>query len=94
MSNVTIGMDISDKKNQLCVLDEHGEVVETPQIPNTVKKIEKYFSKYLGAPVVIEAGTHSPWISRTLTGLGCEVFVGNPRKLRFIWSNDKKERDE
>lgn len=89
--NVTIGMDISDKKNQVCMLNQYGEVIETCQVPNTVKGIEKYFGKYPDAQVIIEAGTHSPWISRTLITIGCKVLVGNPRKLRFIWQSDKKD---
>jgi transposase len=45
--------------------------------------------------VAIEAGTHSPWISRELEAMGCRVYVGNPRKLRLIWDSDDKsdERD-
>jgi transposase len=40
--------------------------------------------------VVVEAGTHSPWISRALESLGCEVLVGNARKLRAIWASKDK----
>jgi transposase len=32
--------------------------------------------------VVLEAGTHSPWISRPLRHLGHEVLVANPAALR------------
>ncbi len=42
------------------------------------------------ALVSIEAGTHSPWISRLLTELGHTVLVGNPRKLRMIYRNERK----
>ena len=41
--------------------------------------------------VALEAGTHSGWVSRLLEGLGHEVLVGNPRKLRAIWDSDKKD---
>ena len=46
--------------------------------------------KYKGAKAVIEAGTHSLWISRLLAAIGCTVLVGNPCKLRFIWESDNK----
>jgi transposase len=57
--------------------------------------VQKFVAKRPGAAVVIEAGTHSPWISRLLSGMGHEVCVGNPRKLRAIWDADDKtdERD-
>jgi hypothetical protein len=34
----------------------------------------------------IEAGTHSPWVSRVLMGCGHEVMVANARKLRLIYA--------
>jgi transposase len=42
------------------------------------------------ARVVLEAGTHSPWVSRLLTALGHETIVANPRKLRAIYANEDK----
>ncbi|MEX0842835.1 MAG: PKD domain-containing protein, partial [Gemmatimonadota bacterium] len=42
------------------------------------------------ARIVLEVGTHSPWISRLLTELGHEVVVANPRKLRLIYGNPRK----
>ena len=40
--------------------------------------------------IVIEAGTHSPWVSRLLDGFGHQVIVANPRKMRLIYLNDSK----
>jgi hypothetical protein len=39
---------------------------------------------------VLEAGTHSPWVSRLLADLGHEVLVANPRRLRLIYENENK----
>ena len=90
-----IGMDLGDKKNVIVVFDEEGNEVVKTKITNTAQQLQKFFAKHPGAAVVIEAGTHSPWISRLLTGMGHEVCVGNPRKLRAIWDADDKsdERD-
>jgi len=43
----------------------------------------------------MEVGSQSPWISRFLKGLNHEVLVANARKLRAIYTNDRKsgERD-
>src|ERR671920_453565 len=41
--------------------------------------------------IAIEAGTHSPWVSRVLEReCGHEVLVANPRKRRLIYSNKRK----
>jgi len=88
--NMTIGMDLGDKNNTVCVLDSEGEVVLKKEIVNTKEALVKFFKPYKGSLVAIEAGTHSPWISRALEGLECEVLVGNARKLRAIWSAKDK----
>ena len=40
--------------------------------------------------IAIEAGTHSPWVSRVLEECGHDVLVANARKLRLIYSNKRK----
>jgi len=93
--HITIGMDLGDKNHIAVVLDHNGNEMECIQLKNNKISLRRYFQRYLGATVAIEAGTHSPWISRLLKELGCQVYVGNPYKLRVIWdSTDKSdERD-
>jgi len=90
MRNVTIGMDLGDKKHVITILDEDGVIIKSCSLNNARASIIKYFRKYQGSTVAIEAGTHSPWISREIKALGCNVLVGNPRKLRSIWNSDDK----
>ncbi len=91
-NNITIGMDLGDRNHVVVVMDENGEQIEMKTISNTEHSLKKFFSRYHVATVAIEAGTHSPWISRLLKEIGCTVYVGNPRKLRIIWdSNDKSD---
>jgi transposase len=40
--------------------------------------------------IAIEAGTHSPWVSRLLEECAHEVLVANSRKTRLIYSNKRK----
>jgi transposase len=43
--------------------------------------------------VVLEVGTHSPWVSRLLAGLKYEVLVANPGRVRRIAGmEDKSDR--
>lgn len=91
-SNITIGMDLGDKFHIAVVFDGDGNELEISKVNNTKAGLNKFFKKYQYAKVAIEAGTHSPWISRMLTEMGLTVYVGNPRKLRVIWdSTDKSD---
>lgn len=90
MNNITIGMDLGDKNTVICVLNATGKPVKNISLENSEDVLRSFFKAYKGALVAIEAGTHSPWISRLLITMGCDVLVGNPRKLRVIWDSDKK----
>lgn len=61
---------------------------------STVATTKSGFSRFFGcnppARVVIEAGTHSPWVSALLESLGHEVIVANPRNVRLISHNKSK----
>jgi len=89
-SCITIGMDMGDKNHQVCVLDEEGKEIRSETIPNTKEGVTRFFKKYPGALVAMEAGTHTGWVSRVLEELGCTVLIGNPRKLKAIWMNTHK----
>lgn len=86
----TIGMDMGDRKHNICVIDHEGEVILRTEISNTAKSLKKYFGGREPCLVAMEAGTHSAWISRMLEEMGYDVLVGNPRKLRMIWDSDDK----
>ena len=89
---ITIGMDLGDRYNVVVVLDADGEQILCDKVVNTKVALKRFFQPYEGATVAIEAGTHSPWISRLLEEIGCQVYVGNPHKLRVIWdSTDKSD---
>lgn len=90
MKGITIGMDLGDKNHVVCVFNAAGDVVTETTVKNDRESIDTLFCKYKEATVAIEASTHSPWISRQLAKLGCDVLVGNPRKLRVIWDSDDK----
>ena len=89
--DVTVGIDLGDRHSHLCLLDTHsGEIIEESRITTTQKGFERRFSGREPMRVAIEAGTHSPWISRALEGFGHEVLVANARKLRLIHAGGSK----
>lgn len=89
--NITIGVDLGDRYSQLYTVDRRGEEVATARVRTTPAALEQWFRGQARARVVLEAGTHSPWASRLLSELGHEVLVANPRKLRLIYENDRKD---
>ena len=89
-TTLTVGLDVGDRHIQVCVLDEAGEVVEESRLLTKRAALERRFAASEPMRIVLEAGTHSPWISRLLEELGHEVLVANPRKLRLIYQNDSR----
>jgi transposase len=92
--SMTVGIDLGDKYSYLCLLDtESGEVIEEGRLRTTPEALRRRFSSEQQPPmrIAIEAGTHSPWVSRVLEHeCGHEVLVANPRKTRLIYSNKRK----
>jgi transposase len=88
----TAGLDIGDRYSYLCLIDtESGEVVEEGRLRTTPEALRRRFvSEQQRLRVAIEAGTHSPWVSRLLEECGHEVLVANPRRTRLIYANKRK----
>jgi transposase len=90
-TKMTIGLDLGDRYSYFFTLDSRGENTESGRVQTTRSALEKRFQGSEGARVVIEAGTHSPWVSRLLEEWGHEVLVANPRKLALIAENESKD---
>jgi hypothetical protein len=81
-----VRLDLGDRYIQVCILDEAGAILEESRLPNKRAALERRFSGSEPLRIVLEAGTHSPWVSRLLKELGHDVLVANPRKLRKPFS--------
>jgi transposase len=79
---VTIGIDLGDGSSAVCVVDAAGEVVRRDAVRTEEAILRRWFGGWERARVVIEAGTHSPWVSRLIESLGHEVVVANPSRMR------------
>jgi transposase len=86
----TIGLDLGDLSHYVVVLDAAGEILHEGPMLNDRVALACLLTRYPAATVALEAGTHSPWISRYLTGLGATVIVANPRKLHAISRHERK----
>ena len=91
-SKMTAGLDLGDKYSYLCLIDTaSGEVMEEGRLRTTLEAFRRRFaSEHSLMRISIEAGTHSPWVSRLLAECGHEVLVANARKLRLIYANKRK----
>jgi transposase len=78
---LTIGLDLGDRKSVVCAVDAAGTVVATQTVATTPAALTAYFRAYPAARVVLEVGTHSPWVARLLTPLVAEVLVANPSAM-------------
>ena len=87
---ITIGLDVGDRFSHYCELDEAGVVVAEGRMQTTGVVLRRHFASCARSRVVLEVGTHSPWMSRLLEELGHEVIVANARRVRMIYSNDSK----
>lgn len=88
---MTIGMDLGDKMSRYCVLDGHGEVVEEGSVGTGKKALAQKYGARRRCRIAIEAGTHSAWVSRILSGWGHEVIVANARQVQLISHSSRKD---
>jgi transposase len=86
----TIGMDLGDKTSRYCVVAGSGEVWSESSVATTKKAMTQKFSTMPRCRIAIEVGSHSPWVSRLLTGLGFEVIVANARQVQLISASTRK----
>ena len=90
----TIGMDVSDRKTQVCVMAKDGKspkIVMETVIPTTKEGLAKFLSTQdRSTPVAFETGMHCRWMNEVAEGLGFKVYVANPCRLRMITESKTK----
>ena len=90
----TIGMDVSDRKIQICIMTKSGvnpKIVKEMTIPTTKEGLQKFLSSQdKNAPVVFETGTHCRWMKEVAESMGFKVYVANPCRLRMITESKTK----
>lgn len=88
---VTAGLDLGDRYSYLCLLDtDTGKLLEEGRLRTTPEALRRRFDSEQRMSVAIEAGTHSPWVSRVLKECDHKVVVANPRKTRLIYGQGRK----
>src|SRR5262245_9000723 len=89
IASITIGMDVGDKHIQACILE--GDHMQRASLSTTATGLRRFLAPFSQpTTVVIEVGTHSPWISRFIQDAGHRVIVANPRNVRLIAEGHRK----
>ncbi len=86
----TIGVDLGDKDCQYYALDGTGDAVEQGRLKTTQAGFRRRFEKMKPASVIVETGTHAPWVAELLSSLGHEVLVADARRIQLISRNERK----
>jgi transposase len=85
-----VGLDQSDRTGRFHAIDDEGKTIATGSVALLAPELQRWAKGMAPTVVAIEAGTHSPWISRLLTACGHEVIVANPVKVALITKNVNK----
>jgi transposase len=93
-SGYYIGIDLGDKKSNYCFMDAGKEILAEDTLATTSEEYTAYFSVIPRSRIALEVGTHSPWVSALLEGLGHKVYVANPRKMESIKKSKRKNDKE
>lgn len=80
----SVGLDVGDRKSCWVALDETGKGVGREKVSTRAPELEAWGMSIAPTVIAIEAGPHSPWISRLLSRCGHEVIVANPAKIPSI----------
>jgi transposase len=72
------------------MIGSRGEIVAEGSVATTSKAMGGMFAVVPRCRIALEVGTHSPWVSRLLAGLGHEVTVANARELKAITASSRK----
>ena len=90
-----IGIDIGNEGSSVCCLDPStSEVIGEKRIATTKEGITEYLDEFdQPCQVVMEATTHSPWISELVEELGHEAIVSSPHAISKLFRH-KKRTDE
>ena len=86
----TLGLDLSDRMSHYHVLRGDEHTLAVGKVATTRADLTALFERWKDCRLVIEAGGHSPWISRLAKKCGMDVVVGNPRRVELISKSDHK----
>ena len=79
-----VGLDVSLAKTAICVVSEHGKIVNEAQVASEPEVLVRWAREQEGtiAAIGIEAGPLSQWLHRGLSGAGLDVVLMETRQVK------------
>lgn len=86
------GLDLAGVSSYLFVTDGHGRKLWAGFVPTTAAGLGKQLQPYVGdgLSIAVEAGNQTAWVYELLVGLGANVTVVNPNKVKLIAESRRK----
>jgi transposase len=88
-----IGFDLGKVSSQVCIITEDGALIE-----RRIKTDRDHISELLGsrpsARILIESGTESEWVARSLEALGHGVVVADPNFSPMYATRSRKVKTD
>lgn len=86
-----VGFDVGDRRVEVCELRmSDGAVTRRHKLPTSREALEPWLAAQVRLRVVMETGTHAPWIARAAAAAGHEVIVADARSVELITKSRKK----
>ncbi len=79
-----VRLDVSLAKTAICVVSEHGKIVNEAQVASEPEDLVRWAREQEGTIAVIglEAGQLSQWLHRGLSGAGLDVVLMETRQVK------------
>ena len=79
-----VGLDVHKTSCQACVEDENGNVLLEEKIPSTKEELNRFFSQFDEAEVVLESTILWEYVYETIEEMGFKVVLAHPLKTKAI----------
>ena len=86
------GLDVAMVSSYLHVSDEKGKRLMSGPVATQRCALERRLGRFVpdGLKVAIEAGNQTAWLHEALTGMGADVTVVNPARVKLIAESRRK----
>lgn len=91
---VSMGIDLGDRYSYVASVKQDGELLLEKRLRTTTAAFRDFFGTVeRGTRIVLEVGTHSPWVSSVLEELGHDFVVANSRNVGRALAAAAKKND-
>ena len=89
---VVVGLDLGDRRSHMHAVAREGRrVVRRQSVATDRDGLARGFRGMPRCRVVVETGTHTPWVAEHLRALGHEALVVNARDIAYIYRSTRKD---